>query len=232
MSHRLAAILALTATAVAVTACNDDNDSTAPQQTASVQFVNASGQSLDFLQNNQFLTSGQNVGFGAASSCATNVSTSSPNLLVRNTGSSTNIAGFSPNFIGGGRYTVVVTGTPGNLQFTTLQNTYPSLSSSQAGLRIINTSGLTGGYDVFVTAPGAALPATSNASNVTTGNSSNFFVIPSGTQQIRFTTTGSQTVTLSPDNMTLTAGRNYVGVLAAPLAGQTTPRFFLTQLCQ
>ena len=28
------------------------------------------------------------------------------------------------------------------------------------------------------------------------------------------------------------AGRNYIGVIAPPATGQTTPRFFVTQACQ
>jgi hypothetical protein len=95
----------------------------------------------------------------------------------------------------------------------------------------MNASGLTGGYDVYVTAPGAALPATATATNVTPGNASSFVVTSSGAQQIRFTTPGSQTVVFTPANLDLTAGRNFIGVIAPPLPGQGTPRFFLTQTC-
>jgi hypothetical protein len=230
VSHRIAALLALSAT-VALGACNDDDNPTAPSQTATVQFLNASSQNLDFLLNGTPVNNGMNVGFGAGASCMTNVNVNSPGLTLRNSGSTTLISGFTPTFAANGRYTVLVTGTPGNLQFTTLTNIFQSLGASQAGLRIANASGLGGGFDFFVTAPGATLPTTANATNITTGNASNFFTVASGTQQLRLTANGSQTVILTPDNLNLTAGKNYIGVVAAPLAGQTTPRFFIREAC-
>jgi hypothetical protein len=223
VSARISALLALTA-AVAVAACNNDK-TTGPRQTARVQFINASTQNLDVLRNGTAVSNGTNLGFGVSSSCFT-VSPSTPGLTLRQSGTSTTIPGFVPNFTAGQRYTVLVTGAPGNLRFTTLPTTFPTLTGSQGALRIFNATSGTTGFDVYATAPGVtALPTAATMSNILAGNASAFIPLTSGQTLLRFTNAGSRDVVFTADAFNLGAGTNTFGVIA-PASTGTGFRFF------
>jgi hypothetical protein len=83
---------------------------------------------------------------------------------------------------------------------------------------------------VYVTAPGAALGTTS-ATGIGFGTTSGLINVAAGTQQIRFTTTGTQTVAINAGSLTFTAGQNAVLVIAPPAPGTTALRTFLVAAC-
>ena len=196
---------------------------------ANVRLANASATALDLLRSGTVVTGGTNLAFGASSAC-TSVPAATPALTIANTGTTTALAGFTPTLVAGNSYTVVAFPSATGVQFATLQNTFAP-TAGQSGLRVFNaTSGVTG-YDVFVTASGAAL-GTPTVANAVAGNGTAFVSVPAGSQQIRLTSTGTTTpIVLDLGAQALTAGQNYTLVIAPPASGSTVPRAFLVPAC-
>lgn len=223
----LAVILPL----VALAACSDDSDTTGTSTggTATVRFINATNGAFDVAQNGSTVSGSSNLGYGTSSSCLT-VNAANPQLGFRTAGTTTNLAGFTPNFTTGGSYIVIATtGANGATQFTTLSGTNTP-ASGQASVRIFNAAPSAGNFDVYVTAPNAAL-GTANATAVAYGTGSNYFNVASGTSQVRFTNAGSQTVAFNYGSQPFTAGQNSTIVIAPPAAGSTTVRAFTVAGC-
>ena len=224
---------ALLVPALVLAGC-DTNESTGlvitDNNTASVQFINASAIPLDIATNGAVATGNGALGFASASTCIT-ANVSSPGLTVRQTGTSTPLSGFTPTFQMGGNYSVIAyPGTGGALQFATVTNAYTP-AAGQAGLRVFNAAGAASNLDVYVTSPCAPL-GTPGANNVGSATGSSYFnVSATGQQQIRVTNAGSQTVLLDVGNVTFTAGRNSTLVIAPALAGSTAPRAFVVPGC-
>jgi hypothetical protein len=216
---------------LALAACGDDDDATGVNNgnTAIVRFVNATGTNYDLALNGAVGTGNGNLGFGGSTSCLS-LNAASPGLAVRNAGTTTNVAGFTPNFQSGGNYTVVaVPGANGTTQFVTLSGSNTP-AAGQTGVRVLNAAQGFGNFDVYVTAPGGTLGA-ANATNVSTGNASSWFNVGSGTNQVRFATAGTQNVAFNFGNQNFTAGQNATIVIAPPAAGSTTLRAFTIVGC-
>jgi hypothetical protein len=196
---------------------------------AKVQLINASGSTLDFLQNGSALAGGSNLAFGSSSSCSS-VDATTPLLSIVEAGSTTPLPGLSVTLTAGNSFSIVAYPSgSGAVQFTTLANAFTP-AAADAGLRVFNaTSGATA-YDVFVTAPGAPL-GTPTVSNTVSGAASAFVNVPAGSSQIRLTSAGATDVLLDLGTQTLTAGQNVTLVIAPPAAGSTTPRAFLVTGC-
>lgn len=196
---------------------------------ASVRVVNVTGTSLSVLQGGTALSGGSNLAFGASSSCAS-VNAATPGLTIIQAGSTTPLPGFTPTLQVGNSYTLAAYPTAtGGVQFVTLGNTYTA-ASGQAGLRVFNATSAATGFDVFVTASGAAL-TTATVTNVLSGASSSFVSVPAGTSQVRLTTTAGTIVLLDLGAQTFTAGQNATLVIAPPATGSTTLRAFLANGC-
>jgi hypothetical protein len=225
---KLAALLPV----LALAAC-DTNNTTGTgsnNNNATVRFINATTTSLDIASSGTVTSGNGALGFGNSSSCMT-VDATSSNLAVRQTGTSTALSGFTPSFQAGGNYTVVAyTGAGGATQFATVSNAFTP-SSGQGGLRVFNAGVVGSNYDIYVTAPGAALGTTS-ANNIGFGAGSSFFNVNAGTsQQVRITNAGSQSVALDVGNQTFTAGQNATLIIAPPAPGSTTLRSFIVAGC-
>ncbi len=222
--------LALLASSVTVAACGSDNVTGTDANNATVQFINATGSSLDVAQGGTVATGNGALSYGTTSLCiATDASSS--NLAVRLTGTSTPLAGFTPAFQAGGNYTVIAyPGAPGVIQFATVSNAFTP-SAGQGGLRVFNAAVAGASYDVYVSAPGAA-SATAAANNIGYGSGSSYFNVVAGTaQQVRITNAGSQTVVLDVGSRTFTTGQNVTLVIAPPLTGSPAPQAFYVNGC-
>jgi hypothetical protein len=196
---------------------------------ATVSLANATSSTLNLMENGVALTNGSALAFGASSSC-TSVPAATPGLSVTQGSSTTGLTGFSPALTAGTSYTIIAypVATSGT-SFATLNNTFAP-ASGQAGLRVFNATSATTAFDVYATAPGAAL-GTATAANVAAGASSSFVSVPAGATEIRLTNTGSASVLLDLGSLTLTAGKNLTLVIAPPVAGSTAPRAFLVTGC-
>lgn len=222
--------MALVGSTLALAACDSDS-STSISNTATVQFTNASNVSLDITADGAVAIGGSALKYSTSSAC-TSVDPVKSGLAVRTTGSSTALPGFTPAFTPGGSYTVVAyPGTAGTMQFVTLSNAFTP-ASGQAGLRVVNVGPVGSSYDVYVTAPGAAL-GTPNASNVGVGTGSSYFnVSTTSAQEIRVTNAGTQTLVLTfGSSNTFTAGKQSTLVITAPATGATLPSGFTIAGC-
>jgi hypothetical protein len=217
---------------LALAACDSNNSlgTGGTSNNATVRFINATSTSLDIASGGTVATGNGALSFGTSSSCMS-VDATNSGLTVRQTGTSTALTGFTPSFQAGGNYTVIAyTGTTGTGQFAIVSNAFTP-SAGQGGLRVFNAAGNGTNYDVYVTAPGAAL-GTSNVNNVGFGTGSSYFNV-SGTaaQQVRVTNAGTQAVVLDVGNQSFTQGTNATLVIAPPLAGTVAPRACLVQGC-
>jgi hypothetical protein len=197
---------------------------------ATVRLINATAMSLDIATAGAVPTGNGALGFGTSSTCIS-VDAVSPNLVVRQTGTSTVLAGLAPSFQSGGNYSVIAyQGAGSTAQFAVLSNAFTP-STGQAGLRVFNGASAGSSYDVYVTTPGAAL-GTSRVNNVGFGSGSSYFNVgTTAAQQVRITSAGSQTVVLDVGNQTFTAGSNTTLVIAPATPGSLTPRAFFVQGC-
>ena len=222
--------LALLASSVTLAACGSDDVTGTNANNATVQFINATAVSLDIAQGGTVATGNGALSYGTTSLCIV-TDASSSNLAVRQTGTSTPLAGFAPAFQAGGNYSVIAyPGGPGVIQFGTVSNAFTA-SAGQGGLRVFNAAGAGTSYDVYVSAPGAA-SATAGANNVGYGSGSSYFNVVSGTaQQVRITNAGSQAIVLDVGNRTFTPGQNVTLVITPPLSGSPSPRAFYVTGC-
>ena len=198
---------------------------------ANVLLANATNTALDLLQGTTPLAGSTNIASVAASSCSS-VNAATPNLNVVNTGTTTPLPGLTTTFTAGNSYMIIAWPNASNVtQFTTLSNTFTP-ASGQAGLRVFNaTTGATG-YDVYVTAPNAAL-GTATFTNAVSGTATAYVSVPAGASEIRVFGTGTTTpVVVDLSSVNLTAGEIATLIIAPPAANTTTPyRAFVVPAC-
>src|SRR5215212_7304724 len=199
---------------------------------ARIRVVNATVVSLDVATGGVVSTGNGTIVFGTSSSCI-NTNATSPNLTVRISGTSATVPGFTTGFQSGVKYTVIAyPGTGSGILFANLNDTFTPVSG-ESGFRVFNGGNVGSSYDVYVTAPGAALSvAVPAAAAVTAGTSSNFFGVSTTiNQRVTVTIAGSKTVLLDVGNVAFVAGLNFTLVIAPPLPGSATPRAFLSASC-
>jgi hypothetical protein len=138
-----------------------------------------------------------------------------------------------PRFDPGGNYTVIAyPGALGLGQFLTLSNAFTPLPG-QAGLRVVNVGATGTSYDVYVSAPNAALGIVSNVNNVGVGTGSSYFnASASSAQQVRITNAGSRVIQLDLGSFIIfTPNTRSTLVITAPGVGLTVPRAFIMPGC-
>lgn len=223
--HITIALLAL----AAVAACDDDDDFTGLEGEASVRVANATGTNIDVASGTSVATGNANVAFGASSGCVI-TNAFEPDVFVSPTGTTNSYSSFSPNFRGGERYVAVAyPGFAGATEFAYVP-IGAAMATGQAGLRVFNAAATAGSYDVYVSAPGAAL-GTASATGIAFRTVSGYIPVAGGTSLVRLTTAGTQTVAINAGNLAFTAGQNAVLVIAPPATGTTTFRTFLVTGC-
>jgi predicted small secreted protein len=222
--------------ALALAACDSDSslgtggDITGGR--ATVQFINTTNTSLDIATDNTVANGNGALSYGTASTCITTNATI-PGITVRITGTSTPLPDFVPRFDPGGNYTVIAyPGALGLGQFLTLSNAFTPLPG-QAGLRVVNVGATGTSYDVYVSAPNAALGIVSNVNNVGVGTGSSYFnVSASSAQQVRITNAGSRVIQLDLGSFIIfTPNTRSTLVITAPGVGLTVPRAFIMPGC-
>jgi hypothetical protein len=213
----------------ALAACNDD-DSTSFGNTATVRFVNATNSSFDVATAGTVAAGNSAIAFGNGSACTT-LNALEPDFQVLQTGTSNSLSSsFMPTFLGGNSYVVVAyPGFSGATQYTSV-NTLLAPAAGQAGLRVVNVAAGSGAFDVFVSAPGGAL-GTASATTIGFGTASGLINVTPGSQLVRLTNTGTQTVVINAGNQTFVAGQTSVLVIAPAAPGTTALRSFLVTGC-
>jgi hypothetical protein len=217
--------LALCSLAI-VAACDDDDDD---DDNSLVRVVNASNSGIDVASGTNIATGNANVSFGSGSTCLTTNATF-PDLNVTPAGTLNSYSSFAPDLLAGEHYvTVAYPGFSGATEFADIP-TGAAPPVGQAGLRVFNAAAGSATYDVYVTAPAAAL-GTAAATGIGFRTASAYISVPPGTNLVRLTNAGTQTVLINAGNLAFTAGQNAVLVIAAPGPGTTALRTFLALAC-
>jgi hypothetical protein len=196
---------------------------------ATVRLVNATALSLDLASSGSVAPGNAGLVFGASSTCIP-TDAGSPDVTVRASGTSVALAGFSPAFAAANKYVVVAYDANGVTQFATFATSAFTPANGQSGLMVVDVAPGPGNFDVYVTAPGSAL-GTAAAFNLSVGGNTNFVNVTAGTEQVRLTNAGTQTIIFSSASLTLSAGKNYVLVIGPPATGTSALRSFLVTSC-
>src|SRR5438105_11745939 len=123
MSIRFIALVA--GASLTVAGCASDKSITGtPPATALVRFINATNTGMDIALSGLVSTANTNIASLGATGCLT-VNATSPGLTVRNTGTTTDLSGFTASFTASHRYWIVaITATGGATQFVTLDQAF------------------------------------------------------------------------------------------------------------
>lgn len=215
---------------LAFTALSACDDSSGTGTRANVRLANATNSNLDLATDGTVGTGNSNLAFGASSAC-TPVNVIEPAVEVRQAGTGNVVtASVLPTLIAGNSYVVVAyPGFSGATQLATISNSVAP-TAGQSGLRVANFAAGAGAFDVYVTAPGAAL-GTASATNIGFGTTSGLINVTAGTSQVRLTNTGTQTVAINAGSLTFVADQTAVLVIAPPAPGTTALRSFLVAGC-
>jgi uncharacterized protein DUF4397 len=200
--------LALTLLAtLAVSACDDDSDVTAPATTAQLRVVHASpdAPNVDVLVDNTAALT--NVAYKAASTYL-QVPSGSRNLKVRATGTATVVIDQTATLDQGSAYTVIATGRVASIAPLVLTDDQTNPATGNVRVRLVHASPTAGNVDIYVTAPTADIAtATPTLANVAFRVASNYLEVPAGTYRVRVTPAGTKTIAIDVNNVALTAGQ-------------------------
>ena len=213
---------ALFAAAIASLGCDDDENPVAPATTAQLRVVHASpdAPNVDVLLDNAVALS--NVAFKGASAYLSAPS-GARNLKVRAAGTTTTVIDANANLTPGAAYTVLATGRVATIAPLVLEDNLTAPAAGNIKLRLVHASPSAGNVDIYVTAPNADLAtATPTLTNVAFRAASAYLEVPAGTYRVRITPTGTKTVAIDVNNVTLTAGQIRTAV-AVDAAGGGTP---------
>lgn len=232
MSTRFIALIACTSLAVA--GCESDKSITEPKPaTALVRFINATNTGMDVAINSLVNTANTNIASLGSTQCLT-VNAATPLLSFRNTGSTTDLAGFTANFTAGHRYWVVALTGANGTQFVTLDQEFtPTVAATNNGIAGLNAIAGTENFDLHVTDPGATLSSsTIKTGNLAFGTPSALVnnTIPFNTatppvaqpQQLQFTTAGTTTVRRNAGNSTFVPTTSVLAIVAPGAAATPT----------
>ena len=200
--------LALTLLAtLAVSACSDDDEVTAPATTAELRVVHASpdAPNVDVLVDNTAALT--NVAYEAASAYL-QVASGSRNLKVRATGTTTVVIDQTATLEAGNAYTVIATGPVASIEPLLLTDDQTTPAAGNVRVRLVHASPTAGNVDIYVTSTTADITAaTPTLANVGFRAASNYLEVPAGTYRVRITPAGTKTVAIDVNNVALTAGQ-------------------------
>lgn len=187
---------------------------------ATARFVNATVTSLDLVQGGVVSAGNGNITPGTAVSCFAVPDPVNPDIVVRQTGTTTDLPGFSPRFSAGGRYILIgFPNTSGGIQFATV----PTATVSNVGrsaVRVFNASPALATVDVYLTVPGTAFGAP-RETGVLFGAASGSFDVAAGTIQVRVVSAG--TVVTDLGSFLLAADRSYTIIATSATAPLLVP---------
>ena len=232
MKHRLLGVCLL-ATSVALGACGDDDDDngTGPtNQTSTVRFVNTTGTNFDVGTSGTYASANSNVAYGGTGTSCMSVNSATPNITLRQSGTTTTFSNFTPSFTAGQRYLVVARGTGTNPTFTQYLDNFATGTSSQAGIRVINALSGASSYRLVV---GTAGGSTTTAADESFGGGESYTsgAMSAGSMQVRLFSGSSTTPYFDTGSFATTGGQNQTIVIADPATAGGAPRFFSVPTC-
>ena len=227
-------LLASLAVALPLAACGDDDETTAPPAApARVKIVHAVGDApaVDVRIDDAATPAVSNLAFRASTATYAEIPSGERRLRVSPTGTQTAVIDARATFAPGLDYTVIATGRVANASLQPLvlvaSNTAPT--AGQIRVRVVHAAATVGNVDVYVSAPGAPLPATATLTNVPFRGSSGYLSVPAGTYQVRVTPAGNRNVVaIDVTTIPLPAGLVAKAIAVDPLPGQTAPGVIFT----
>jgi hypothetical protein len=107
----------------------------------------------------------------------------------------------------GAAYTVVVTGSEGEIEPILLTDDPAPPPTGQAKFRVIHAAAAADLVDIYVTAPGALLAGTTPTfTSISFGSGSSYATLPVGPYQVRITRAGSQEILVDSGTIQLSEG--------------------------
>jgi hypothetical protein len=195
---RASALLLGAVLALGATACDDDDDSTAPEAQAQVRVVHAvaDAPAVD-VQLDDDTRAITNLPFGQFRPATgyLSVDAGARRVRVYATGTNTAVIDGNVQFAAGSATTVVATGRLANtsIQPLVLSDDATAPAAGQIRVRVVHGAATVSNVDVYVTAPGAALPATPTLANVPFRGVSQYLAVPSAPYQVRAYAAGNRT---------------------------------------
>jgi hypothetical protein len=232
MSTRFIALVACASLTVA--GCASDRSITGtPPATALVRFINATNTGMDIAISGLVTTANTNIASLGSSQCLT-VAAATPGLSFRNTGTTTDLTGFTASFSAGHEYWVVAITNAAATQFVSLDQAFtPTNTATDNGIAALNAVSGGGPYDLHVTLPAATLSsATVKNANLAVGVPSAVAsnTIPFNTatppvaqpQQLQFTGAGNLTVARNHGNVTFVPATSNLAIIVSGAAATPT----------
>ena len=190
------------------TGCDDDTTPAAPIQEARVRVLHASpdAPSVDVLVDGQVVLT--NVPFKAASPYLT-VPAGARNLRVRATGNpSLVVIDVTPTLAASTDYTVIARNLVASIEPWLLTDDNAAPAAAQIKLRLVHSAPSAPAVDIYVTAPGADLSAsTPTLTNVPYAAASSYLAVPAGTYRVRICPANTPTVAIDSGALNFAAGQ-------------------------
>jgi hypothetical protein len=193
--------------ALAVAACDDDDEPAAPATTAQLRVVHASpdAPNVDVLVDDAAALT--NVPYKGASDYLA-VPSGARNLKVRAAGTSTVVIDEDATVDAGRTYTVLATGPVASIAPLVLEDDLADPAAGNVKLRLVHASPTAGTVDIYVSAPADDIAAaTPTLSDVPFRAASDYLEVPAGTYRVRITPAGTKTVAIDVDDVSLAAGQ-------------------------
>jgi hypothetical protein len=190
-----------------------------PEQ-ASARFVNATVGALDLARNGAVSAGDGNIAPGAGVGCFTVSTLGDAGVSIRQTGTTTDLAGFSPHFSPGGHYTLIgFLGASGGIQFASVPTgTVPA--AGRSALRVFNASPTIAVADVYVAPVGVAF-GPPREMGMLFGTASGSFDVASGTVDVRLVSAGPVVTVLG--TFELVPDRSYTIIASSATAPILVP---------
>lgn len=127
--------------------------------------------------------------------------------------------------------TVIATGrvSGGNVAPLVLVDSNTTPAAGQVRVRVVHAAATVGSVDVYVSAPGAALPASPTLAGVPFRAASGYLAVPAGSYQVRVTPAGQRgTVAIDVTTPALPAGLVAKAIAVDPLTAGQAPTVIFT----
>ncbi|MEW5755536.1 MAG: DUF4397 domain-containing protein [Pseudomonadota bacterium] len=212
---RLIILALLSAMAIMLTGCDDDED-----PTAQVRVVHASpdAPNVDVLVNNNVALSA--VPFKGVSRYLSVDLGDDPNFKINAAGTSTTVIDDTLPLEEGKQYTLLAVNTLSNIEPLLLADETASPASGFLKVRVLHASPSAPEVDVYVTAPGDDIATMSPAlSDVSFKDYSDYLEIAEGDYRVRVTGAGSKTPVYDSGTVALGAGVTYTIVAVTTTTG-------------
>jgi hypothetical protein len=234
MSSRLLTSL-FAATALLSVGC-DASTGISDRNAANVRVVHASvsgattAPPVDVLVDGQTFTGSTNLAYGGTSECR-RVNATTPQLTLRQAGTSTAIATPVFGFDAGGRNTVILSGPAANLRITSISDPIlPALQPGRARIRVFNGTTRPAALDVTATPFNDPAAARSQA-NIGQAAATGWLEVPAGgVVQVRLRNFGT-TTDVALINVGLTSGEELTLIAVDPVTTGGDLRWVIVSPC-